>query len=59
MTLESTEHHVCVEFYPLGSKQVVVKSPEALAGIVATVGASHEVLQHKPNVYEADVVIWW
>lgn len=49
--------HMAAQFYPLGSKQVVVKGPEALAGVVAAVGASHEVLQHQPYVYEADVVI--
>ena len=53
----TTEPHVFAEFYPLGSKQVVVKGPEALPCVVAAVGAPHEVLQHEPNVYEADVVI--
>lgn len=45
------------ELYPLGSKQVVVEGPEALARVVAAVGATHEVLQYEPDVYEADVVV--
>lgn len=59
MTPGSTGHHPATERYPLGSKQVVVKGPEALAGVVAAVGPAHQVLQHQPDVDEADMVIWW
>lgn len=53
------EHHKFILFYPLRSKQVVVKGPKALPGIIAAVCPAHEILQHKPYVDEADVVIRW
>lgn len=59
MRLQEAQNSIGTELYPLGSKQVVVEGAEALAGVVAAVGPAHEVLQHQPNVYEADVVVWW
>lgn len=32
------------DLYPLRAKQVVVESPETFTGVVAAVGASHEIL---------------
>lgn len=56
MALGTTEDGVSAELYPLGSQQVVVGSGSC-ARVVAAVGTTHEVLQYKPNVYEADVVV--
>lgn len=50
---------MAADLYPLRAKQVVIESSETLPGVVAAVGASHEILQHQPYVDEADVVIRW
>lgn len=59
MRPQEAQNSAVTELYPLGSEQVVVEGAEALPGVVAAVGPAHEVLQHQPDVYEADVVVGW
>ena len=50
VTLGTIKHHKFTLFYPLRSKQVVIKGPKALPRIIAAIRPAHEVLQHKPYV---------
>lgn len=43
--------------HPLGSKQVVVQSPESLPGVVTPICPTHEVFNDQSNVDEADAVV--
>lgn len=44
--------------YPAAAVEVVVNDPEALPGIVAPVGPTHQVLDDEAHVYQGDFVVW-
>lgn len=49
---------ICCKPHPFGAKEIVVERPEALARVVATISAAHQVLDHQADVNQADPVVW-